>query len=84
MDLSYPVRLIGQFMSQPTVEHLQCAQRILWYVSGTKDRELLYQIGTAKQLVDYMDADWAGNTGDCRSTSGFMFSLGSATIAWSS
>ena len=47
-DLSYPVFLISQFMSQPKVEHLQCAQRILRYVSGTKDRALLYQIGIAE------------------------------------
>ena len=31
-----------------------------------------------------MDANWVGNISDRRSTSGFMFSLGSATINWSS
>ena len=29
-------------MTQPTEEHFQCAQRVLRYVSGTKDRGLLY------------------------------------------
>ena len=83
-DLSYPVGVISQFMARPTVEHLQCAQRVLRYVSGTKDRGLLYRAGTAAQLVGYTDADWAGNAADCRSTSGYAFSLGSAAIAWSS
>ena len=32
-DLSYPVGVISQFMARPTVEHLQCAQRVLPYVS---------------------------------------------------
>ena len=59
-----------QFMARPTEEHLQCAQRVLRYVSGTKDRGLLYQAGTAAQLVGYTDADWAGNAADRRSTSG--------------
>ena len=30
-----------------------------------------------------MDADWAGNADNCRSTSGFTFSLGSAMVTWS-
>ena len=71
-------------MVRPTEEHLQCAQRVLRYISGTKDRGLLYRSGTAAQLVDYTEADWAGNAGDRRSTSAFTFSLGSVAIAWSS
>ena len=56
-DLSYPVGVISQFMARPTEEHLQCAQRVLRYVSNTKDRGLLYRTGTVTQLVGYTDAD---------------------------
>ena len=66
-------------MAQQTEEHLQCAQRILRYVSGTKDRGLLYRTGIVAELLGYTDVDWAGNAGDRRSTS-----LGSVVIAWSS
>jgi hypothetical protein len=31
-----------------------------------------------------MDADWAGNVSDRRSTSGFLFSFGNGAISWSS
>ena len=82
-DLSYPVGMISQFMARPTVEHLQCAQCILQYVSGTKDMGLLYRTGVSEQLVDYTDADWTKNVGDHRSTFGFAFSLGSIAIVWS-
>ena len=71
-------------MARPTEEHLQCAQRVLWYISNTKDRGLLYRTGTATQLVGYTDVDWAGNAADRRSTSGYAFSLESAAIAWNS
>ena len=83
-DLSYPVGVINQLMARPTEEHLQCAQRVVRYVSGTKDRGLLYWTGTAAQLVGYTDVDWAGNATDRQSTFGYAFSLGSAAIAWSS
>ena len=82
-DLSYRVGLFSLFMSRPKAEHLQCAQMILRYVCGTKDRTLLYRARVATTLVGYMDVDWAENVCDCRSTSGFTFSLGSVTIAWS-
>ena len=68
-DLNYPVGVIIQFMAPPTEEHLQCAQCVLRYVSGSKDRGLLYRTSTAVQLVGYTDADWAGNAADRRSTS---------------
>jgi hypothetical protein len=45
-DLRYPVGVISQYMARPTEEHLQSALRILRYVSGTKDRGLIYRAGT--------------------------------------
>jgi hypothetical protein len=63
-DLSYPIGVISQYMARPTEEHLQSALHILRYVSGTKDREVLYRAGTAMQLAGYTDADWAGNAAD--------------------
>ena len=35
-------------------------------------------------LYGYTDVDWAGSIADRRSTSGFMFSFGSAAVTWSS
>ena len=36
------------------------------------------------QLEGHTDADWAGYRADRRLTSGFVFSLGSGAISWSS
>ena len=83
-DLSYPIRMISQFMQSPTVEHLYRTHRILRYVSGKKDRGLLYRHGIPEHLVGYTDVDWAGDALDFQSTSGFMFSLRSPDVAWSS
>ena len=35
-------------------------------------------------MFGYTDADWAGSTYDRRSTSGYIFSIGSAAVSWSS
>ena len=45
---------------------------------------MLYKFGMTEKLISYTDADWAGDASDRRSTSGYMFSLGSAAVAWSS
>ena len=83
-DLSYTVGMESQFMQLPRKPHLDSVRRTLRYVSATLDYALLYESGTELQLYGYTDADWAGSVCDRRSTSGFMFSLGSAAITWSS
>ena len=83
-DLSYPVGLLSQFMQTPCDTHLNCAERVLRYVSGTMDRSILYKEGAEIRLEGDTDADWAGSVSDRRSTSGFVFSLGSGAVSWSS
>ncbi len=56
----------------------------LRYVSAIADYGLFYEASTELQVHGYIDADWAGSISDRRSTSGFMFSFGSAAITWSS
>jgi hypothetical protein len=53
-------------------------------VSATADYGLFYEASTKLQVHGYIDADWAGNISDMRSTSSFMFSFGSAVVTWSS
>ena len=45
---------------------------------------LFYEAGKEIQVFGYTDADWVGNMYDRRSTNGFMFSLSSAVVTWSS
>jgi hypothetical protein len=34
-------------------------------------------------MIGYTDSDWAGCMDDRKSTSGYSFSMGSTTVAWS-
>ena len=74
-DLSYPVCLLSQFMQTPRDIHLDCAKRVLGYVSGTMDCGILYKMAMPIRLEGYTDADWDGYKADRRSTSGFVLSL---------
>ena len=68
-------------MQLPRKPHLDAVRRTLRYVSATLDYALIYDASTELQLSGYTDADWASSATD---PSGFMFSLGSAAITWSS
>ncbi|BBG98714.1 ADP glucose pyrophosphorylase large subunit 1, partial [Prunus dulcis] len=74
-DLMYAVGLISRYMEKPTEMHLQAAKRILRYLKGTMELGIGYKKG---------DSDYAGDVDDRKSTSGYVFMLGTGAISWSS
>jgi hypothetical protein len=80
-DLSFAVNHICQFMHSPTEDHLMVAKRISHYLRGTLHCVLLFQPSSLK-LQGYVDADWAVDQSDRRSTSGYVVFLGSTPITW--
>ena len=51
-------------------------KRIMRYLKGTKEFGLYYKKNEKFELRTYIDADWAGNIDDRKSTSGGAFFLG--------
>eukprot|EP00253_Pinus_taeda_P032543 PITA_32543 len=60
------------------------AKRILRYVQDTITFGSHYAAGTALNILGFTDSNWAGNSIDPKSTSGYSLSLGSSPICWSS
>jgi hypothetical protein len=82
-DIAYAVSLLSRYMANPGPAHITAAKRVLRYLRGTTDLSLTYE-GTIKPLSGFSDADWAGCHDTRQSTSGYVFSLGSGAISWSS
>ena len=59
-------------------------KRILHYVKGTRDFGIHYFVGANLDLISFTNSDWASDSNDRKSTSGFVFMLGSGPIYWSS
>ena len=83
-DIAYAVGSVARFCANPTKEHWTAVKRILRYLNGTIKLGLLYRESTSVKIAGYTDADWAGDVGDRKSTSGYMFLLGGAAISWKS
>lgn len=69
-------------MSNPTSTHLEVAKRVLNYVRGTLSYGIHFSPGPLT-LTAFLDADWAKDPSDKRSTTGLLVFLGCSPISWS-
>jgi hypothetical protein len=80
-DIAYAVQTLGRHLQATSEEHFVAAKRVMRYLQGTKHLGLKYCMGEVK-LVGYADADWGSDKDTRRSTTGYLFKLGSSTISW--
>ncbi|XP_062557763.1 uncharacterized protein LOC134222614 [Armigeres subalbatus] len=84
-DICYAVGYLGRFQNQPGETHWQALKRVVRYMKGTKNLKLQYkQHKDAEALVGYADADWASDTEDRKSISGYIFKVYGNTVSWAS
>ena len=81
-DITYYAMWLGRFSAKPTCSHMLIAKHVLCYLSSTKLLALSLNISslvTPEMLHGYMqnmgcsDADWASDTLDRKSISGYSF-----------
>jgi transposase InsO family protein len=82
-DLAYAVSVVSQYMAKAGPMHWKAVKRIMRYLKGTLDFKLCLG-GKHVTLRGYCDADWAGDTNDRRSTTGYVFFVGNGAISWNS
>nr|CAD1843914.1 unnamed protein product [Ananas comosus var. bracteatus] len=83
-DIAYSVGVVSQFMQAPRKPHLDAAKRILMFVNFSLDLGLLYKKIAICEFVGFTYADLAGDLDERKSTSGYIFELGSACLSWCS
>ena len=81
-DIAYAVSNIGRFCAKPTKQHWTAVKRILRYFNCTLNFGLLYCQENEDKCTGYLDADWAGDLDDHKSTSGYIFTLSGAAVSW--
>jgi len=83
-DIVYIAGMLGRYQSNPSLDHLKAAKKILRYLQGTKDYKLTYRRSDSLEVVDYSDSDFAKCKDDKKSTSGYIFMLAGGPISWKS
>ena len=83
-DLAYVVGVVSRYMSNPGKKHWEAVKHILRYLKGTTDAQLTFGLTTSAEVEGYTDSDYAGNTDNRKSTSGYIFTYGGGAISWRS
>ena len=91
-DLSFYAMWLGQFNATPTRAHFLLAKHVLRYLVGTQTLALCLGVPSSRipdtlsgylQNVGCSDADWASDTADRRSVSGYSFFFQGSLVSWS-
>lgn len=82
-DVAVAVSILGRKTSCPTQSDWVEAKRILRYLIGTMDYELHLGVNSSPLEV-FVDADWAGDAKDRKSTTGYLFQYAGGMVSWCS
>jgi Reverse transcriptase (RNA-dependent DNA polymerase)/GAG-pre-integrase domain len=91
-DIAYYAMWLGQYNARPTRAHFLLAKHVLRYLAGTRTLALLFGTPSPRipsslsgyiQNVGCSDADWASDTVDRRSISGYSFFFQGSLVSWS-
>ncbi|XP_037960895.1 secreted RxLR effector protein 161-like [Teleopsis dalmanni] len=82
-DIAHAVSKLAQFSTHPHQEHFIAAKRVFRYLRANPKGMLTYK-PNSQGLVCFSDADWAADSTDRRSYSGFAVLIDENLIAWES
>ena len=83
-DIAYSVGVLARFSSKPNQSHWTAAKRVLRYLKGTSNLGIVFRGDNSDVPLAFSDADWAGDIGDRKSTSGYMFCIAGGPVSWRS
>lgn len=84
-DISFAVHYFSRFMNAYSSEHFSYLKRVLVYLVHTKHLKLTYTASSLDGVLEcFVDADWAADHLDRKSTSGSVVRLFHNVISWSS
>lgn len=84
LDIVFIVNMLSRFTANPTKIQFWAAKQVLRYLARTKAFCIQYSNRLELKLEGFADSDWCEDVQDRKSTSGFVFNLGSGTLCWSS
>lgn len=82
-DIAHAASLLSQFNNSHSDTHWKAAKRVLRYLKGTMDYNIVFEKSTVG-VAGYIDADWASNQVDRRSYTGYVFKIGNSAVSWES
>ena len=79
-DITYAVSKLSRFTSNPGENHWKAIVKVLRYLRYTKEYGLYYT-NDPDVVEGYCDATWISDSKDSKSTSGYVFIIGSTAVS---
>jgi hypothetical protein len=83
LDISFVMSKLSRFTSNLGDSHWRALKRVMHYLVGTMDYVIHY-IGYPAVLEGYSDTNWISDVDELYAMSGYIFTLGGATVSWRS
>eukprot|EP00253_Pinus_taeda_P014768 PITA_14768 len=87
-DIAHAVGVLSRFTSKPGKDHWTTVKQVFKYLHGTSDYGLCYQgrlrLDRVLDIRGFVDADWARDLDQRRSTIGHVFNLFGGAVSWMS
>jgi hypothetical protein len=80
-DISFAVNKLSRFTTNPGSDHWCALERVMRYLKGTSTYGLHYT-GYPAVLEGYSDSNWISDANEIKATSGYIFTIGGATVLW--
>ena len=80
-DIAHAVGAVSRFMTNPGKLHWEAVKWILRYLRGTTDKCLCFGRGELR-LQGFVDSDFAAEVDHRRSTTGYVFTVGTTAVSW--
>jgi hypothetical protein len=81
LDIYYAVGLVSKYQSNSGKTHWQTMKQKFRYLQMTKSMKLCFGLDEL-EIKGFTDADFAGDTDDRKSTSGYVFLFGGIVVSW--
>jgi hypothetical protein len=83
-DICFATNVLARSVHAPSNHDIDEAHHLIGYLEGTKTMSLELRASDMSHIKSYSDSDWAGDTTDRKSTSGFICYLGNSPVHWTS
>ena len=88
-EISYSVGVLARQVSDPAMVHWTAAKRILRYLRGTTQKEIIIGDNNSERegssvLRAFCDSDWVGDKSDRKSTGAYWVFLNNVIVTWRS
>jgi hypothetical protein len=79
-DISFAVRKLSRFVSNPRDVHLQALERVMHYLKGTASYGIHYS-RYPRVLEGYSDSNWISDVDETKAMSGYLFTFGGGIVS---